>query len=436
MAGYVPGTPDDRQAMLDALGIGSVEDLLTPIPRAVRLNRPLNLPPGLGEAEVRDRVAALAERNTRYDAVFRGAGAYRHFIPAVVRALAAREEFVTAYTPYQAEISQGILQAIFEYQTLVCELTSMDAANASVYDGAAAAMEAVRMCAGRGRMRAAVSEGVHPHVRQVLRTGCAAAGIALAEVPLSGGVTDRAALAGDDIACLLVQNPNYLGCIEDLDALADAAHTAGALAVASVNPIALGILRTPGEAGFDIAVGEGQPLSGSMSFGGPYLGFMACRSPLMRKLPGRIVGQTTDSAGRRGYVLTLQAREQHIRREKAGSNICSNEAHNALTAAVYLTAMGPQGLRETAERCLLRAHELAEALTRVPGIALACDAPFFHEFVTRHERPVAPLLAALSRQGILGGLPLSEHTALWCATEMNTSAQIARAAAIAAEANR
>ncbi|NLG37570.1 MAG: aminomethyl-transferring glycine dehydrogenase subunit GcvPA [Clostridiales bacterium] len=439
MAGYVPGTPDDRQAMLESLGVRSVEDLLTPIPRAVRLAEPLHLPPGLGEAEVRDRIAELAERNTRYDAVFRGAGAYRHFIPAVVRSLATREEFVTAYTPYQAEISQGVLQAIFEYQTLICELTGMDAANASVYDGAAAAMEAVRMCAGRGRVRAAVSEGVHPHVRQVLRTGCAAAGIALAEVPLSGGVTDRAAfegMPGDDIACLLVQSPNYLGCIEDMDTLADAAHTAGALAVASVNPIALGILSTPGEAGFDIAVGEGQALGGSMSFGGPYLGFMACRQPLMRKLPGRIVGQTTDSAGRRGYVLTLQAREQHIRREKAGSNICSNEAHNALTAAVYLTAMGPRGLRETAERCLLRAHELAGALIQVPGIALAFDAPFFHEFVTRHERPVAPLMAALSRKGILGGLPLSEHTALWCATEMNTSAQIERVAAIAAEANR
>lgn len=427
MAGYIPDTAEDRAAMLAALGTDTMETLLAPIPRNLRLRGGLDLPEGRSEPEVRRTLTDLAGQNAVFEAVFRGAGAYRHEIPAVVGALSSREEFVTAYTPYQAEISQGVLQAIFEYQTLVCELTGMDAANASLYDGATAALEAVRMCAGRGRARAVVSAGVHPHTRQVLATGCAAAGIALTEAPLADGVTDRTALTAlldGSAACVVIQSPNFYGCVEDLSGLAEAAHAAGALAVASVNPIALGVLVSPGEAGCDIAVGEGQALGGTLSFGGPYLGLMACRQPLLRRMPGRIVGQTADGAGRRGFVLTLQAREQHIRREKAGSNICSNEALNALTAAVYLSALGPRGLRETAEQCLQKAHYLAEGLTKLPGVRLRYGAPFFHEFVTSHPRPVAPLLKALAREGILGGLPLDDRSVLWCVTESNTRRQM------------
>lgn len=435
MAGYVPDTPEDRSRMLSALGVDGMEPLLRPIPAQARLRDGLDLPRGVSELEVRNALTELAQMNIRFDAVFRGAGAYRHFIPAVVRSLSSREEFVTAYTPYQAEINQGVLQAIFEYQTLVCELTGMDVANASLYDGATAVLEAVRMCADPRRPRAVVSAGVHPHTRQVLSTGCAAAGVELVEAPIGNGTTDRAALPGllRDAACLIVQNPNFYGCVEDLDGLARDAHDAGALAVASVNPVALGLLRTPGEAGCDIAVGEGQALGGGLNFGGPYLGLMACRAKLLRRMPGRIVGQTTDREGRRGFVLTLQAREQHIRREKAGSNICSNEALNALTAAVYLSAMGPRGLRDAAGQCLQKAHYLAGALTRIPGVRLAWDAPFFHEFTIRHDRPVFPLLEALEKVGILGGLPLDERTTLWCVTEMNTREQMDRLLAVAGE---
>ena len=409
MAGYIPDTNEGRDRMLAALDAAAVEDLLSPIPGSVRLDRPLRIPAGVSEMETRSHVMELAGSNQRFDAVFRGAGAYRHYIPAAVSSLAAREEFVTAYTPYQAEISQGILQAIFEYQTLLCELTGLDAANASVYDGSTAALEAVRMSVDRRRSRVVVSEGVHPHTRQVLRTGCAAAGIEYAQAPLSGGVTDREALKsllGEGTACLLVQNPNFHGCIEDIKGLSADAHAAGALSVVSFNPISLGILQTPGDAGCDIAVGEGQALGGSLSFGGPYLGMMACSQKLMRRLPGRIVGQTVDTEGRRGFVLTLQAREQHIRREKAGSNICSNEAHNALTAAIYLSAVGPEGLREIAGQCLQKAHYLAGELSKIPGITLEYDAPFFHEFVTRHERSAAPMLHRLEDAGILGACPL------------------------------
>ncbi len=292
--------------------------------------------------------------------------------------------------------------------------------------------EADRMCADPRRPRRRVVGRPSPHRQSLDRAR-------RPSVELRGadreGTTDRAALPGllRDAACLIVQNPNFYGCVEDLDGLARDAHDAGALAVASVNPVALGLLRTPGEAGCDIAVGEGQALGGGLNFGGPYLGLMACRAKLLRRMPGRIVGQTTDREGRRGFVLTLQAREQHIRREKAGSNICSNEALNALTAAVYLSAMGPRGLRDAAGQCLQKAHYLAGALTRIPGVRLAWDAPFFHEFTTRHDRPVSPLLEALEKVGILGGLPLDERTVLWCVTEMNTREQMDRLLAVAGE---
>ena len=439
MASYVPATDNDRALMLDALGLRTLEALYAEVPGEVLLDAlpalragaddpafDIDMAEGGSEQQVMARMAALAGANTVFPTVLRGAGAYRHFIPGVARAIPAKETFLTAYTPYQAEMSQGLLQAIFEFQTMVCELTGMDAANASVYDGATAAAEAAAMCRERARTRTLVSAGVHPQVLQVVRTYCQAVGAPCEVVPLCAGRTDARALeamlgAGD--ACLLMQQPNYYGVLEDAQALGALAHAAGAKLVMSVNPLAAAVLRTPAECGADIAVGDGQPLGLPMAFGGPSVGFMATRQALTRRLPGRIVGQTQDAQGRRAFVLTLQAREQHIRREKASSNICSNQALCALTAGVYMAAMGPQGVQEAARQSYDHAHALADAICAVPGFARGFAAPFFHEFVTTCPVPAARVMAALEAQGILGGLPLAGEMAghiLWCATELMT----------------
>ena len=352
----------------------------------------------------------------------RGAGAYRHYIPAIIRQVTSKEEFVTAYTPYQAEISQGVLQSIFEYQTMICELTGMDASNASVYDGATAAAEAVAMCRDRKRTRAVVSAAAHPDVIATrVRTYCyGRERRAWLAAPAEDGATDPDALRrllDETTACVYVQQPNFFGQLEDLPALAAQVHAAGAKVIMGVNPISLGLLKTPGECGADIAVGEGQPLGMPLSFGGPYLGFMACQKAMMRKLPGRIVGQTMDAEGKRGFVLTLQAREQHIRREKASSNICSNQALCALTATVYLAAMGPRGLKQVASTCHAKAHYLAGELAKLGFALRSGDKPFFHEFLTDCPVDPAKLCAALEEQGILGGLPV-DGGILWCCTEL------------------
>ena len=346
MGNYIPATEQERQAMLASLGLGSLDELFAAIPEGVRVKE-LNLPEGLSEMEVARKVGGMAAKNVRFCSMFRGAGAYRHYIPAIVKTVTSREEFVTAYTPYQAEISQGVLQSIFEYQTQICELTGMDVSNASVYDGAAAAAEAVLMCLERRRNGVLVADSADPQTITTIRTYCESRNVPVTVLPVKNGATevsDLAAALTDTTACLYVQSPNYYGVLEDMDALVAAAHGAGARVVMGANPISLGMLKTPGEYGADIAVGEGQPLGMPLGFGGPYLGFMACRKELMRRLPGRIVGETVDHEGRRCFVLTLQAREQHIRREKASSNICSNEALCAMTASVYLAANGPQGL--------------------------------------------------------------------------------------------
>lgn len=421
--------------MLAQLGLTSEEDLFSVIPAGVRLKQ-LDLPEGLSELELRETMEAAAARNTRFSTLFRGAGAYRHYIPAMVKSVAANETFLTAYTPYQAEISQGVLQAIFEYQTMICQLTGMEVSNASVYDGATAAAEAIVMCQERRRSRAVVSGAVHPDVLAVITTYCASHQIPLTVLPADGGVTDPAALAqvlGEDAACVYIQTPNYYGLLEDADALVAAAHAAGAKAILGVNPIALGLLKTPGACGADIAVGEGQPLGLPLGFGGPYLGFMACTKALMRKLPGRIVGQTSDSRGDRAFVLTLQAREQHIRREKASSSICSNEALCALTASVYLAAMGPQGIAQAAEQCLSKAHYAAQKITEVPGFRLVYGKPFFHEFVTTCPVPAETLNHALAEHGMLGPLPLEGNRLLWCVTEVVSKARIDEMAALLKE---
>ena len=426
MGSYLPSTAEERQSMLEAIGCQSMEDLYAQVPPEMRVEK-LDLPEGKSELEVRRILEGLAAENTVFPAVFRGAGAYRHYIPAIVKSVTSKETFVTAYTPYQAELSQGVLQSIFEYQTMICALTGLDASNASVYDGASAAAEAVAMCRDRKRSTVLLSAAAHPMVRRTVETYCFGNGMTVKTVPTKNGFTDAEALAqmlDGTVACFYLQQPNYYGRIEAARALGEAVHAAGGKFIMGVNPIAMALLKTPGECGADIAVGEGQPLGLPLSFGGPYLGFMAATSALARKLPGRIVGETTDHQGRRAYVLTLQAREQHIRREKASSNVCSNQALCAMTAAVYLAAMGPRGLRQAAERCMAHARYAAERICAVRGFDLVYPGPYFHEFVTTCPGDPARVLEGLARRGILGGLPLEDGNLLWCATEVNTKGEI------------
>ena len=424
MGGYLPSSAAEREEMLRSLGMENFCDLYRAVPDELIIER-LNIPDGLSELEVSREMRATAAKNRVYRSIFRGAGAYHHYIPAIVKQVTSKEEFMTAYTPYQAEISQGILQSIFEYQTLVCELTGLDAANASVYDGATAAAEAVAMCCDKKRPRALVAASASPEVKRVLATYCEGYGYTLNEVPEASGHTDPEALKallGPDVGCLVLPSPNFYGLIEDARALGDLVHAAGAKLVLSVNPIACALLKSAGELGADIAVGEGQPLGMPLSFGGPYLGFMAAKAELMRRLPGRIVGETTDHHGNRAFVLTLQAREQHIRREKAGSNICSNQALCAMTASVYAAAMGAEGMKEAARQCHAKAEYLACRLAKI-GYPRRHAGTFFHEFVTETPVPAEKALRALAEKGILGGLPVSGGI-LWCATEMNSKADM------------
>ena len=440
MGSYVPSTTAERQEMLAAAGFSKMEDLFAHIPQEVLLKEPLNIPAGKSELEVSRMMGEMAGKNKVFPSIFRGAGAYDHYIPAIVKSVTSKEEFVTSYTPYQAEISQGVLQSIFEYQTMICEITGMDASNASVYDGATAAAEAISMCRERSRTVAYVSAACNPSVLRVLKTYCFSFGTELVIVPEKDGRTDFSAiegkLDGKTTACLYVEQPNYYGLLEDVEKAAQVIHDAGGKLIVGCNPISLGILKTPAECGADIAVGEGQPLGMPLAFGGPYLGFMATKSAMTRKLPGRIVGETVDVDGKRAFVLTLQAREQHIRREKASSNICSNQALCAMTAAVYLAAMGADGLAQAATLSMSKAHYLAQELGKIPGFERKHTGEFFHEFVT--GCPICPhkLMAELEKRDILGGLPLSgayEGCILWCCTEKNTKEDIDRLVAIVKE---
>ena len=429
MGSYVPSTAQERQEMLASIGLCSIDELFSHIPDSLKLKGELNLPSGKSELEVCRTMEHIAAQNIVFDSIFRGAGAYDHYIPAIVKSVTGKEEFVTAYTPYQAEISQGVLQSIFEYQTMICELTGMDVSNASVYDGATAAAEAVNMCCERSRNVVFCSAAAHPDTIEVVKTYCWASGHEFVLVPAKDGKTDWNSIVPQldkkTSACLYIQSPNFFGQIEDVQQAAEAVHAVGAKLIMSCNPIALGLYKTPAELGADIAVGEGQPLGMPLSFGGPYLGFMATTKAMMRKLPGRIVGETTDVDGKRAFVLTLQAREQHIRREKASSNICSNQALCAMTAAVYLAAVGPEGLKQVANLCYQKAHYLMQQLTAIPGITLRYQGPFFHEFVT-DQGDANRILLKLEQEGILGGLPLSDGGILWCATEKNSKEDIDR----------
>lgn len=429
MGSYVPSTAQERQKMLASIGLCSIDELFSHIPDSLKLKGELNLPSGKSELEVCRTMEHIAAQNIVFDSIFRGAGAYDHYIPAIVKSVTGKEEFVTAYTPYQAEISQGVLQSIFEYQTMICELTGMDVSNASVYDGATAAAEAVNMCCERSRNVVFCSAAAHPDTIEVVKTYCWASGHEFVLVPAKDGKTDWNSIVPQldkkTSACLYIQSPNFFGQIEDIQQAAEAVHAVGAKLIMGCNPIALGLYKTPAELGADIAVGEGQPLGMPLSFGGPYLGFMATTKAMMRKLPGRIVGETTDVDGKRAFVLTLQAREQHIRREKASSNICSNQALCAMTAAVYLAAVGPEGLNQVANLCYQKAHYLMQQLTAIPGITLRYQGPFFHEFVT-DQGDANRILLKLEQEGILGGLPLSDGGILWCATEKNSKEDIDR----------
>ena len=425
MGSYIPANASEREQMLQAIGLKTVDELFAQIPDEIKVKH-IHLPKGMSELEVTRSINQIADKNTQFKTIFRGAGAYHHYIPSIVKSITGKEEFVTAYTPYQAEISQGILQSIFEYQTMICQLTGMDVSNASIYDGASAAAEAIAMCVDRKRVKALISASTHPMVLRTIQTYCHGAGVTCTVVPQKDGVTDQEALkdlSDDSTACFYVQQPNFYGLIEDAEALGQFVHKVGAKFVMGVNPISLGILKTPAEQGADIAVGEGQPLGMPLSFGGPYLGFMACTTAMMRKMPGRIVGETVDIEGNRAFVLTLQAREQHIRREKASSNVCSNQALCAMTAAVYMAALGPNGLRKVATQCLSKAHYAASKISEIQGFGRRYQGEFFHEFITECPRDASEIMSTLEKEGILGGYPVGNGI-LWCVTEMNTKDEI------------
>ena len=426
---FAPHTEAEVAEMLDEIGLSSLDDLFDRIPASVRLDGPLDLPAGVSELEVVEDLRALAGRNRSADELvcFAGAGAYDHYVPSVVWALAGRSEFSTSYTPYQPELSQGVLQALFEFQSMICELTAMEVSNASLYDGATALVEAVNMARVGDRGRVLVSEGVDPRLVETLRTYGKGPGYEPELFPAEEGRGGAPEL-GPDVAAVIVQHPNVLGILEPAAELFAAARDGGAKAIQVFDPLSLGILAPPGELGADIAVAEGQSLGNHLAFGGPYLGLIAARATDVRRLPGRIVGETVDVDGEPGYVLTLQAREQHIRREKANSNICTNQTLMAIAATIYLGWLGPEGLAEVGRQSAAKASYAAERLTELPGVSLLHPgAPFFKEFALRLPLPAAQVVERLADQGYLAGVPspaAGEDVLLVAATERRTKHQI------------
>ncbi len=433
---YLPLTDEDRREMLKVIGVDSIDDLFSDIPAEVRLKRDLDLPPAMSELEAVKHLNSLAAKNKHLNSCtsFMGAGVYDHFIPSVIKHITGRSEFYTSYTPYQPEISQGILQAIFEYQTMICQLTGMDVANASMYDGGTAVAEgAVMGCGATRRSKALVSKSVSPFYRAVLKNYFNSRGLELEEIPIKEGFTDFSKLEemiDDQVASVILQQPNFFGLVEDLDGVADLVHNHKAALVMSVDPLSLPVLKAPADYGADIVVGEGQALGVPPSFGGPLLGIMAARSKFVRQLPGRIAGETVDSEGNRGFVLTLQTREQHIRREKASSNICSNEALVALAAAVYMASMGPQGMREVAEQCAQKAAYAFEKITALDGFEAAFKGHNFKEFAVKVPGKPEDLNQKLLQKDILGGVDIApfypelEQTMLFAVTEKRTREEI------------
>ncbi len=436
---YIPNTPEDQQAMLERIGLSSLEALLSPVPEEVRLRRPLDLPPALAEPDLKRLLNGMAAKNKNLDTSisFLGAGTYDHAIPSVVPHLQRRSEFVTSYTPYQPEVSQGMLQAIYEFQTMICQITGLDIANASLYDGATALVEGVLMAIGPGgRGEVVISTGVDPQYRRVLHTYAHARGFNVKEVSARNGVTsieelDQAVSA--TTAAVVMQQPNFFGCIEDMSAIEPIAHKGKAAFIANITePASLSTVAPPGEYGADIAVGEIMSFGNTMSFGGPALGFLSARSKYMRLMPGRLVGQTVEEGGNKqtGYVLTLQTREQHIRRERATSNICTNQALLALGATIYLAALGKQGFHELGELCLQKAHYAFREITALPGYKAAFSSPFFNEFVIEVPISIQRLQQHFEQAGIIGGYALGEsypgmeNCMLFCVTETRTKQDI------------
>ena len=419
MSIYTPHTDKDLAEMLAAVGVKKLDDLYADAPKGLKVDK-INIPEGKSQMLVEKDFAAMAGKNKIYDTILRGCGAYDHYIPAAVTALVNRSEFVTAYTPYQPEISQGVLQCIFEYQTLMCELSGMEVSNASVYDVGTAVGEAIKMCAER-KNKAVIVGAVNPQTAAVAKTYCSAGNEKLVQVaPDKNGLVDIKALEAaidDDTACAIAQCPNYFGLIEDMTKIAETAHAKGAKFVYIFNPVAATVLKTPKECGADIAVAEGQPLGMPLSYGGAYLGILTCDAKMSRRMPGRVVGQTVDKNGKTAYVLTLQAREQHIRREKALSSICSNQALCATTAVVYLAMMGKTGMKQVAEACVSKAHYLAKQLTAIDGVKLKYKGEFFHEFTLETEKYTKAVERKLDKMGILGGYKVNATDSIWCVTE-------------------
>ena len=433
---YIPATNEDEQKMLKACNVGSIDDLFSDIPDDLKLNRDLNLDESKSELEVSEIITKMADKNIDDLTCFLGAGAYDHYIPSLIKSITSRSEFYTAYTPYQAEISQGTLQSIFEFQSMIAEITKMDIANASMYDGATAAVEACIMAVGKTRRnKIVVPKTVHPETRQILKTYLQFKDVEVVEVDYDReyGTTDLNKLkevVGEETACILVQNPNFFGVIEDVDEIGSIARDNKAMYVMSVNPITLSILKSPGEVGADIAVGDAQPLGNSLNFGGPYVGFLAIKSGLIRKMPGRVVGQTVDADGKRCYALTLQTREQHVRREKATSNICSNQGLNALIASIYLATMGKKGYQEVAMQNIQKSHYVYKKFDESKNFEPVFKGKFFNEFVVKSPMPVDELNEKLLENKILGGYDLGKDyeelkgCVLMCVTEKRTAKEI------------
>ena len=442
MSTYTSATERDRGEMLAAIGLSSIEELFADIPSSLRLARELDLDPGLSEAEVFAELRALAQRNvsTQDEVSFLGGGMYDHYVPALVDSIISRSEFLTPYTPYQPEISQGGLQVMFEYQTAICELTGLPVSNASVYEGPSAVAAAGYVAKlTNSRQRFVISRGVHPHSREALVTLARGWGMEVVEAPLRDGVTDWPEL-DDGVSAVIVQQPNFLGAIEDLDAIAAAAHGAGALAICACDPHALALLKSPGECGIDIAVGEGQPLGNRLDFGGPSFGFFATSEALIRRIPGRIAGETRDLDGKRGFVLTLQTREQHIRRERATSNICTAQALNALAGVIYLSWLGREGFVELATLMLQRTAYARERLSAIDGVTLLHEQPVTREFAIRVAAPVQGVVAHCREHGVNPGVLLERDYpefgdgVLVAITEQRTRADIDRLADVLADA--
>ncbi|UZJ40848.1 aminomethyl-transferring glycine dehydrogenase subunit GcvPA [Prosthecochloris sp. SCSIO W1101] len=411
---FIANTDSDRDEMLKGIGVASFDELIADIPEELRLKEPLDLPAALTELGVMQLMEQLAASNisTASHVSYLGGGAYDHYIPSAIKTIASRSEFYTAYTPYQAEVSQGTLQAIYEYQSMICRLYGMDTANASLYDGATALAEAISMAmVVTGRSKAVVAGKLHPNSLHVLKTFIEAGGDrAVVQNVLTDGVCDMESLektVNEGVAAVIVQQPNFYGCLEDVDRIGAVARDNGALFIVSADPVSLGILEAPGNYGADIAVGEGQPLGSALNFGGPYLGIFAAKKDYVRKIPGRLVGMTRDKDGEDGFILTLQTREQHIRREKATSNICTNQALNALQAVVYLSLLGKQGLKEVADHSLQKSHYLASRIAELPGYSLKYQQPFFREFVVKTPVPAERVVTTMLEQGILAGYDLS-----------------------------